>query len=282
MKVMIIGSNGLLGTSLKEVFKNEHEVVALDNPEIDISNKASVFNIVEHHRPDVIINSAAINAVDLIENDEKMLKLAMSVNAEGVGIVAAAAKKNNAIVVHFSSDYVFKGDNKDGYIEDDAVDPVNKYGITKAEGEKKLMENTDRYYLIRLSRLFGEPASAPGAKKSFVEKIIEKSVVEKELSVVDDEFSSPTYSNDLADLVKMLLDKKMEFGIYHGANSGACSWYEFAGEIFRIKDIKTALMPQKSLMNDAKMAPRPKYSELLNTKLPKQRPWQEALAEYLN
>ena len=181
---MIIGSNGLLGTSLKEVFKNDHEVVAFDSPEIDITDKTSVSAHVERYRPEIILNSAAINAVDAIENDEKVFRSALAVNAAGVGIIADAAKKINAVVVHFSSDYVFKGDDTKGYMENSALDPVNKYGFTKAEGERMLVENTDRYYLIRLSRLFGAPALATGAKKSFVEKILEKAATEKEVAMI--------------------------------------------------------------------------------------------------
>jgi len=208
--------------------------------------------------------------------------LAKKVNGEAVGNLAEICDKENIILIHYSSDYVFYGDNKDGYDENSNINPIDKYGETKALGEKLLQENTDKFYLIRLSKLFGKPAIVEGAKKSFVDTMIwlVTEVKKDHLDLVDEEISSPTYAPDLAKFTKSILEEKKEFGIYHGANSGVCSWYEFALEVFKIKNIKIDTTPVSG-DKFPRPAKRPIYSELLNTKISKQRTWQEALRDYL-
>jgi len=191
-------------------------------------------------------------------------------------------KNKDIIFIHYSSDYVFKGDNVLGYKEDDKVDPINKYGITKAIGEKKLLENIQEFYLIRLSKLFGKPAVSVGAKKSFVDTMIWLATEggKKQLDLVDEEIGCITYAPDLAKFTRDILEKNKPFGIYHGANSGTCSWFQWAKEIFEIKKINIDLRPVSG-KKFPRPAKRPMYSELINTKMPPQRSWQIALKEYL-
>lgn len=282
MKILILGYKGMLGQALVEEFKKDYEIITWDKEDLDICDFELVKNKISEISPEIIINTTAINAVDKIEESEDFFELAKKVNGEAVGNLAEICNEKKIILVHYSSDYVFYGDNKNAYKEDAKINPINKYGETKALGEKLLQEKTDKFYLIRLSKLFGKPAIAEGAKKSFIDMMIWLATEgEKDhLDLVDEENSSPTYAPDLAKFTRKILEEKKEFGIYHGTNTGVCSWYELALETFKIKNIKidtTAVSGDKF----PRPAKRPVYSELLNTKMPKQRSWQEALREYL-
>lgn len=281
MKVLILGSKGMLGKVLQNEFRTDNIVVAWDSNHLDITNKQEVKNRLEDEQPNVVINAAAYNAVDKIEENSIDYKIAEVVNGYAVGYLAEATKNLNIPLIHFSSDYVFKGDNKFGYNETANIDAVNKYGETKAFGEKLLKSATDKYYLVRLSRLFGPTGESEMAKKSFVDIMLDLVASGRnEIDLVDDEKTCPTYSKDLVKLICYIIENQLPFGIYHGANTGACTWYEFAKEIFKIKNlnVKCNPVPASKFPRPAK---RPNYSELLNTKLPKQRSWQEALEEYL-
>lgn len=281
MKVIILGSKGMLGKALREEF-SDSEVFCFDKEDLDIVDEKVVRNKLLEIKPEVVINATAINAVDNIESDTSLYKIAKEVNGLAVGNLAKVCKELDIILVHYSSDYVFAGDNKNGYTEDSPVQPINKYGETKALGEKMLMENTDKFYLIRLSRLFGLTGESEMAKKSFVDIMLDL-VLNKnktELDLVDDEMTCPTYAPDLAKFTKKLLLENKSFGIYHGVNNGACTWYEFAKEIFQIKDLEVKCNPV-SAGKFPRPAKRPNFSELINTKIDKQRKWQEALKDYL-
>ena len=281
MKIIILGSKGMLGKALQEEFKDS-EVFAFDKEDLDITNENQLQIKIEEIKPEVVVNATAINAVDNIEIDASFYKLAEEINGMAVGRLAQICKDLDIILVHYSSDYVFKGDNPAGYNEEVYTDPVDKYGETKVLGEKLLKLTTDKFYLIRLSRLFGSAGTSEMAKKSFVDIMLDL-VVNKgktELDLVDDEKSCPTYAPDLAKFTKKLLLENKPFGIYHGANNGVCTWYEFAKEIFQIKNLHINCNPV-SADKFPRPAKRPHFSELVNTKLPKQRNWQEALKEYL-
>ena len=276
MKILIIGAKGMLGQDLAKVFSS-HELVLWDKDEIDITFEDQVLNKIKEEKPDVIINSAAYNDVDGCEEN---FELANKVNGYAVGYLAKAAKEVNAVLVHYSTDYVFEGTKEKGYKEDDQPNPQSKYAESKYLGEQELAKNTDKFYLIRTSRLFGKPAMAMGAKKSFVDKMLELSKNRDTLEVVDEEYSNPTYTPDLAKQTKYIIENKVSFGIYHAIDEGACTWYTFVQEIFKIKNIDAELVPVSS-DKFPRPAKRPAYSSLINTKLPKMRSWQEALEEYL-
>lgn len=280
---MILGYKGMLGQALHSEFSNSgYNVSALDKEDVDVTNYKSVEIFLDKIAPSILINATAINAVDKIEEDDATFDLAKKVNGEAVGKIAELCDKKNIVFIHYSSDYVFDGNNKEGYKEDHALSPINKYGETKLLGEDLLKKGTDKFYLIRLSKLFGKPAISVGAKKSFVDTMVWLATEggKTHLDLVDEEMSSPTYAPDLAKYTKELFESKRDFGIYHGTNNGVCSWYEFGKKIFEIKKINVdvALVSGDKFPRPAK---RPAYSELLNCKMPKQRNWQEALKEYL-
>jgi dTDP-4-dehydrorhamnose reductase len=280
-KTLILGAEGLLGTALVPVFNKKYEIVAWDRPDLDVTDRDEVLNKISKLKPDVIINATAFNAVDLAEKDDEARKAAQKINASGVGYLAEASEISGSVIIHFSSDYVFPGTSKAGYDENAKPSPVNIYGQTKLEGEQLLQKKAEKHYLIRLSRLFGPAGKSPMTKKSFIDSIIANAQKDPgPLKMVVDEFSCSTYSPDLAELVFRLVSEELPFGIYHGVNSGVSNWYDLAFEAFRLKGIKNELIEVKGAEFN-RPAKRPEYSELINSKLPKQRSWKDALAEYL-
>ena len=274
----------MLGQELVCEFSvHNYEVVSWDKEEMDITDFDATAEKIKNLMPDILINAVAYNIVEKIETEPQTFELAKIINGKAVGNLARVCKENNITFVHYSSDYVFKGDNRNGYKEDDKIDPVNKYGETKAVGENQLLNVGGKFYLIRLSKLFGKAAASVGAKKSFVDTMIWLATEggKTHLDLVDEEVGCITYAPDLAKLTREIIEDKKDFGIYHGANSGVCSWYEWAQEVFKLKNIKIDTTPVSG-DKFPRAAKVPMYSELLNTKLSKQRHWQEALKEYLN
>src|SRR3989344_8369545 len=233
MKVLVLGARGMLGQELVKVFYDK-EIIAWDRDDLNITNQKQVFEKIKEVKPDIILNAAAYNAVDLAEEDKDS---AFAVNAEAVKHLALVSKEIGAIFVHFSTDYVFEGIKKDGYKEEGVINPQSVYARSKAKGEEYLREIGGKYYLIRLSRLFGRPGIGDGSKKSFVDMILNLAKEKEALEIIDEELSSPTYAPDLAKLTKEIVANKMPYGIYHGANGGSCTWYEFAQEALKLKNI---------------------------------------------
>lgn len=280
--IVILGSEGMLGSALVKKFGEMYRTVGLDRKDIDVLDESAVAARLKAENPTVVINATAYNAVDEAEKSPENFELAKRLNGEAVGSLAKICASISVPLIHFSSDYVFPGTDKTGYDENAVPNPVNKYGESKLLGEKLLLDNTTQYYLVRLSKMFGIGGTSPVAKKSFVDIMVDLVINQgkTEIKVVDEEVSCPTYSTDLAEFVYRLVTTKQPYGIYHGANSGACTWYELAKKTFEIKGLNVNLIPVKG--NEfPRSAKRPENSELLNTKMPHQRRWEEALEEYL-
>jgi len=278
MKVLIIGAKGMLGQELVKVFSDQ-DVIAWDRQECDITNKDETQKRVRELGPNFIINAAAYNNVDKAEEEKKV---ADQLNGYAVGYLAEAAKELDVPIVHYSTEYIFRGDKEKGYKEEDErPDPVSAYGMSKYLGELELAKNTDKYYLIRLSRLFGKMGAGENVKRSFVDTMLELGKTKDELDIVDEEVSSPTYAPDLAKQTRGIIDGNYDFGIYHAANRGACTWYGFAQQIFKDAQIDIKLNPVSG-DKFPRPAKRPQFAILLNTKTPEGRSWQEALKEYIN
>jgi dTDP-4-dehydrorhamnose reductase len=282
-KILILGSKGNLGVQLTKVFTDGYEVIAWDREEIDITDKELIMKKIEGLRPRIIINAAAFNAVDKCEEPEG-LEIAKKLNADAVGFIAQAALKSGAVFVQYSSDYVFDGKKSAGYKEDDEPKPINKYGETKLLGEKEILKLSSqglKWYIIRTQKLFGPKGESEAAKPSFFDIMMKLSKEKNEIQVVSEEKGRFTYTPDLAKATKELIETEKSWGIYHIANSFSCNWHRAAVELFKIlknKNIKLIPVPSSNFPRPAK---RPKYSELLNTKLPELRDWREALREYL-
>jgi dTDP-4-dehydrorhamnose reductase len=304
-KVLIIGSKGMLGQELVNVFKKDknYKTIVWDREDIDITKEKEVMKKVGFTKPNIIINAAAYNAVDKCEEDKKELKLAGEINGKALGYLAKSAKKNKAILVHYSTDYVFNGEPKIpeptgcthscatcslhqgfvpeiGFNEEAKPAPVSNYGKSKLMGEKEVIKNMRDYYLIRTSKIFGKPAQSEGSKKSFFDVMLELGKKNKEIKAVDEETSCFTYAPDLAKKTKEIIDSKKTFGIYHIVNSGPCTWYEAVLELYKQTKIKTKVIPVSG-KEFPRPAKRPFYSVLINTKLNPMRSWKEALREYL-
>ncbi len=277
MKVAIIGAKGQLGSDLVKVFGKE--ALPLTHNDIEISNPESC-NVLKNTNANVVINTAAFHKTDSCEDfPEKTF----SVNTVGAKNVAEVCKETDAINIYISTDYVFDGRKNRPYIENDIPNPINTYGLSKYVGEIFTRNYCEKYYVIRAASLFGY-AGASGKGGNFIEAMINKAKEGGEIRVVDDMFMSPTYTKDVALIVKEIITKKLPFGIYHVTNQGYCSWFEFARNIFKILKLDANLKSIKTEELSFK-ARRPKNSSLENENLRKHRiklrNWEEALTDYL-
>jgi len=267
------------------VFSSEYEVIGWDKEEIDITDRDLVMKKVQDLQPDIIVNAAAYNAVDKCEEDEREFELARKINTEAPGHLADAALDQEAVLVHYSTDYVFDGKQTEGYEETDETAPVNKYGKTKADGEKEVIKRSGqglKWYLVRTSKLFGPKGDNENAKPSFFDLILDLSRERDSFNMVDkEEISCFTYTTDLAAATKQLVETKKPYGVYHIVNSGAASWYEAASYLFELAGVQGKELNPVGSNDYPRPAKRPKSSVLLNTKLEPLRSWQDALHEYL-
>jgi len=276
MKIIIIGANGMLGQELARVYKDEKPLL-WDINDLDITNRDQVIQKLTKEKADFVFNAAAFNDVDGTEEKED---IAMNVNSNGPKNLAESVQGYGGTLIQYSTDYVFKGDRKEGYTEDDQPDPQSIYARSKYQGEIEVAKNSDKYYIIRLSKLFGKAAVSENAKVSFVDMMIGLAKYKDELNVVNEELSAPAYAPDLAKRSREIIDTKQSYGIYHACNSSVCTWYNLVKEIFTIKGINVKVNPVPGSFYP-RPAARPMYSILLNTKMPVMRSWQEALKEYL-
>ena len=266
MKVVILGADGMLGSSLVKSFR-DYELTPFSKGALDITNQDHLKKIV-NTKPDLVINCAAYTDVDKAESDKVT---SFKVNAYAVRDLARICKKIKCSLLHYSTDYVFDG-KKRYYEENDKKNPVNAYGYSKAQGEDFLIKEMENFYIIRSSWLFGKNG------KNFVNAIIKLARMRDRISVVNDQFGKPTYAKDLAEETKKIINK--DFGIYHITNGGVCSWFKFAKEIIKQKEFATEVKPITSKQLK-RMAKRPKYSTLFNTKTKSLRHWKSALKDYL-
>jgi len=278
LRILITGAGGQLAQAFERVLAAE-ELRLLSHAQLDIRRASQVRETVEGFRPRWILNTAAYNRVDDAEDD---VETAFGVNALGALNLAQAAQATGAVFVHFSTDYVFDGSQKTPYRESDAPNPLNLYGLSKLAGETLSRSHVKEYFLIRTCGLYGEPRSS--GRLNFVEQMLNAARKGQPLRVVNNQVVTPTSARELAERVVPLI-RSEACGLYHLTNSGRCSWYEFAGEIFRLVGVKPEVVPASSEEYGAR-ARRPPFSVLDNhayraAGFPEFRPWQEALAEYL-
>lgn len=277
MKVLITGAKGMLGEELRRQLSSE-EVFAYDVEDLDITNALSVQKKIEELKPDWIFNCAAYNNV---EKAEEQQELAMAINAHGPENLAKAAESINAVMVHYSTGYVFDGQNEAGYHEEALPNPQSIYAKSKYAGEQAVSANCSKHYIIRLNFLFGPGGTSNAAKQSFPDQLLGWAASKDQLELIADEISTPTYVKDLAEASIRLVREKYPYGIYHLPNEGIASYYDWGKEILKIKNLNN-MVAAVDRTRFASKAHYPKCSVVLNTKFPKLRPWQQALAEYLN
>lgn len=272
---LITGCNGQLGRALNELLADNREIRIknTDVDTLDICNLEAVRAMTAAVKPDVIINCAAHTAVDRCETDRDN---AYNINANGPKNLAIAAEENGASIVQVSTDYVFDGDSQKPYYEEDAVNPQSVYGSTKLAGEQEVAKAANRYYIVRTAWLYGEG-------KNFVRTMLNLAKTNNRITVVNDQFGSPTTALELAKAILYILENG-EYGIYHATCEGMTSWYEFACRIFKEAGVKAEVVPVSSEEYKTE-AKRPKYSVLENAHLKRinytMKNWEDALVEYL-
>lgn len=278
MKILVTGKNGQLGSELQLIAAQgvaDAEFVFTDHSQLDITDAQAVMRYVSECRPDLIVNCAAYTAVDRAENDTA----AYRVNVLGVSNVADAALRNSAAVVHISTDFVFNGSKRTPYLETDCASPLGAYGATKLQGEAEMKESGVRGIIIRTGWLYSSFGS------NFVKTILRLASQKTEISVVADQWGTPTYAADLAEAIVSILPgvavSNMRSELFNYSAIGETSWWEFADQIVRRAGLKCKVKPI-STAEYGSAARRPEYSVLDNTKIrrhfgiePKE--WGEAL-----
>jgi len=237
MKVLVTGADGQLGYDVVKKLKELNiEHIGVDKEDFDLTNEKETKDFILDYKPDVIVHCAAYTDVDQAEVEKE---ICYQVNVEGTRYVAEAAKKLNAKMLYISTDYVFDGQGEEPFEMTDQPNPINYYGETKYQGEQEVQNLLDKYFIVRTSWVFGEHGD------NFVKTMLKLGKERDEISVVADQYGSPTYTVDLAKLIVEMI-KTDKYGIYHATNEGFCSWYEFAEEIFRSKNIDVKVKPVNS------------------------------------
>lgn len=284
--VLLIGANGQLGQDILRAWPEERpddRIVPLTHADVEVSDLNSVETALRRHRPDVVVNTSAYHRVDQVEDEPDR---AFQVNATGPRNLAIACAEMDAALVHLSTDYVFSGhDRRRGqpYHEDDRVEPLSVYAVSKAAGEMFPRYLCPKHFVVRTCGLYGVAGSS-GKGGNFVETMLRLAGSGKPIRVVDDQVLTPTHTLALAAQLAVL-SASDAYGTYHATCQGECSWYEFAGEIFRQAGLQPDLSPQTSAEAGNK-ARRPSYSVLDNRNLrqlggDRMPDWREALADYL-
>ncbi|HEY6291236.1 MAG TPA: dTDP-4-dehydrorhamnose reductase [Terriglobia bacterium] len=260
MKIMLIGAGGQLGSDLLRVLPAAN-TVPLTHADIEITDPRSVQTAFEQHRPDVVINTTAFHRVDECESQ---MERTFQVNTFAVRGLAQACKQFGAVLVHFSTDFVFSGEKQEPYVETDRPRPLSVYGTSKLAGEHLVAATLERHFLIRTCGLYGLGGSRSKGG-NFVETMLRLAAQGKTIRVVADQTVTPTYTADLAGKVTQLISTQA-FGLYHITNNGWCSWFEFARAIFDLSGVSADLKPTTSEAFGAP-ARRPVYSVLRHQRL---------------
>lgn len=276
MKVLVTGVKGQLGYDVVgELKKRNIEAVGVDIDEMDITDAASVDKVIKEASPDAVIHCAAYTAVDAAEDN---VDICRKVNKDGTQNIANVCKELDIKMIYISTDYVFDGEGTRPWEPDDKPDPLNVYGLTKYEGEVAVTSTLSKYFIVRIAWVFGLNG------KNFIKTMLNLAKTHDSLTVVNDQFGSPTYTYDLARLlVDMVLTDK--YGIYHATNEGIITWYDFACKIFETAGLNVKVSPVPASEYPAK-AKRPSNSRMSKQKLVDNGfellpTWQDALERYI-
>lgn len=277
MRILITGGKGQFGTDLERELTGSggHEVICPGRDRLDVTRPDQVREAVEAVRPEVVVHAAANTSVDRCELEPDGAYL---VNALGTRNVAVAAARVKARLVYISTDYVFDGRKKEPYTEFDLPAPLSVYGKSKLAGENYAAAFSARFFIVRTSWLYGRRGN------NFVKTMLKLASARPEVAVVNDQVGTPTFTEDLARFIGVLIQTEL-YGIYHASNNGACSWFDFARSIFRLAGLTHVAVKPIATAELNRPAPRPAYSVLDNyclrlQGLPDLRPWEEALAEF--
>jgi dTDP-4-dehydrorhamnose reductase len=283
MKIVILGAGGRLGVALMREFRPKYDVMGFNHAQLDLSNLKGLREEMRATTFDVLINAAAFTNVDACETERDR---AFRINAEAPGILAEICNEKDAKMIHFSTDYVFDGEKRAPYTEEDQANPISAYGDSKLAGEKNVLAAGDGHLVVRVSWVFGPD------RPSFVDAMIKRSQQDEKIDAVSDKFSAPTYTHDIAHMLPQFFNHSVPGGTLHFANAGKCTWQEYAqwaldccrdaGVFLKGKTVGAlklsemtnwvARRPVYSVLSTAK------YTELTGTS---SRAWREAVADYI-
>ena len=276
MKVLVTGTKGQLGFDVcNELTRRGIENQGIDRDECDITNKQAVLDYIYNYAPDVVVHCAAYTAVDRAESEEHVCR---RVNRDGTEYIALACKTINAKMVYISTDYVFNGEGDKFFEVDDETGPLNMYGLTKLEGEEQVRKILEKYFIVRISWVFGVNGN------NFINTMLRLAGGNKELQIVADQIGSPTFTYDLAPLICDMIETE-KYGTYHATNEGECSWAEFAEHIFKVAG-QNVLVHHITTEEYPTKAVRPKNSRLSKKSLDeagfRRLPdWKDAVERYI-
>jgi dTDP-4-dehydrorhamnose reductase len=283
MTIAVIGSGGRLGAALLRKYRDKYDVAGFDHAQLDLSNLDQVRERLRATDFEVLINAAAFTNVDLCETQRDR---AFLINAEAPGVLAKICAEKNAKLIHFSTDYVFDGEKREPYKEEDEPKPISVYGASKLAGEKVVLANDSRHLVIRVSWVFGPD------RPSFVDGIIKRAQENEEVDAIADKFSTPTYTIDIAATLAQFFDRNVEGGLLHFANAGECTWQEY-GQWALDRCLEAGLSLKAKTLGAYKLkdmsnwvARRPIYSVLSTAKYAKltdlaPRTWRDAVTDYI-
>jgi dTDP-4-dehydrorhamnose reductase len=279
-RIVVIGASGQLGSDVLRIFADRRPN-GVDHAQIDIESGSAVAAMLARFKPTLVINTAAYHN---FERCETFADRAFAVNAIAVEQLATQCDNAGAALMHVSTDYVFDGKAGRAYRESDAPNPLSVYGVSKYAGELLVRRRTERHFIVRTSGLYGRRGSSVKGM-TFVERMLSMALDRKPISVVDDVTFSPSYTVHVATAIRAIAESGA-FGTYHVTNAGACTWYEFATEIFRQAGLEPAVT---AVASDAfpSYAIRPAFSALEHASLkaaglPSMPDWREGIAAYLD
>ena len=281
MRCLVTGAAGLLGSAVTDVFRRAgDDVHAAVHRTLNIVDSAAVERLVGEIHPDVIVNCAAYNDVDAAESHAVA---ALHVNAFGVKALAAAARRTGAILIHYSTDFVFDGERDQPYVEDDAPNPQSVYASSKLLGEWFASDNP-RHYVLRVESLFGGPGVRTGSRRGSLGTIVDRIRAGEVVPVFVDRTVSPSYTPDVAVATRALIESRAPWGTYHCVNSGSATWREVAEEAARRLGVPLTVK-ELTLASIAAPARRPRFCAMSPARLASlgivMPPWQDALQRFL-
>src|SRR5437764_13377400 len=282
MKIMILGTGGRLGAALAREFQ-DYDVTGFNREQFDLSDLDGLRTTLDPMSFDVLINAAGFTNVDACETERDR---AFLINAEAPGVLATICNAKDAKLIHFSTDYVFDGEKRTPYTEEDHANPISVYGESKLIGEKNVLAVENHHLVVRVSWVFGPD------RPSFIDGMIKRAQENEKVDAIADKFSTPTYTRDIAKMLPRFFDNGVEGGILHFANAGKCSWQEYAQWALDCCD-KAGISLKANTVGACKLkdmancvARRPVYSVLSTAKYTQltgtsPRTWREAVADYI-
>jgi dTDP-4-dehydrorhamnose reductase len=293
MKIVIIGAGGRLGAALMREYREKYDIAAFDHAELDLASLDDVRGKLGAMNFDVLINAAAFTNVDACETERDR---AFRINAEGPGVLAEICNEKDAKLIHFSTDYIFDGEKRAPYTEEDQANPISTYGESKLAGEQNVLAAEDTHLVVRVSWVFGPD------RPSFVDAMIKRAQQDEKIDAISDKFSTPTYTHDIAEMLPQFFDREVAGGILHFANAGKCTWQEYAqwaldccrdaGIFLRGRTVRALKLSEMTGLRQGSggqapwVARRPVYSVLSTAKYTEltgtaPRAWREAVNDYI-